>query len=291
MIITIVGPTAVGKTKLSIALAKRYDAQIISGDSMQIYKKMDIATAKVTEQEKNGITHHMLDIKDVNDDYSVYDYQKDARKILNGLLSKNKNVIIVGGTGLYIKSLLYNYEFSKVGKKQDFSNYSNQELYNMVLKIDTNTNIHINNRQRLESYLNNHFDSKKIVSDKLLYDTVFIGLTRPRQELYDAINHRVDEMINNGLLQEAKYFYDNNINSKAIKTAIGYKELYLYFNGEISLDDATELIKKRSRNYAKRQYTWFNNQMSVKWFNIDIDNFNNTIDNVIRYIEKEDNNE
>lgn len=285
MIIAVVGPTGVGKTKMSIELAKKYNAEVISCDSMQIYKKMDIGTAKVTKEEMSGVIHHMIDIKDVSEDYSVFDYQKDARKILDKLLANNKNVIIVGGTGLYLKALLYNYEFKENNNKQDFSSYTNEKLYNMVKKIDNDTKIHVNNRQRLESFLNNHSSNDKIISNEMLYDAKIIGLTRPREELYDAINKRVDEMVKSGLINEAKYFYDNKINSKAIKTAIAYKELYLYFDGEITLDEAVNLIKQRSRNYAKRQYTWFNNQMDVKWFNINVNNFEQTINDVINYIE------
>ena len=287
MIIAVVGPTGVGKTKMSVALAKKYNAEIISCDSMQIYKKMDIGTAKVTEEEKEGIRHYMIDIKDVKDDYSVYDYQKDARKILDNLLKKGKNVIIVGGTGLYLKALLYNYEFKENNTYKDYSNYSNDELYKMVKEIDKDTKIHVNNRQRLESYLNNHKENDKVVSDKMIYNALIIGLTRKRDELYNTINKRVDDMIDLGLEDEARYFYDNNINSKAIKTAIAYKELYEYFKGNITKEEAINLIKQRSRNYAKRQYTWFNHQLPVKWFNIDTNNFNNTINDVINYIEKE----
>ena len=289
MIIAIVGPTGVGKTNLSIELAKRYNAEIISCDSMQIYKKMNIGTAKITKNEMQNIKHHLIDIKDVSEDYSVFDYQKDARLILNKLLKENKNVVIVGGTGLYLKALLYNYDFKlNNNERKDFSSYTNEELYNMVLKIDKNTKIHINNRQRLESYLNNHNypQNKKEVESKMIYNAKIIGLTRPREELYDTINKRVDYMIKNGLEEEARYFYDNNILSKAIKTAIAYKELYMYFDKKISRNDAIELIKQRSRHYAKRQYTWFNNQMNVKWFNIDINNFDNTIREVEDYIEK-----
>lgn len=285
MILAIVGPTGVGKTKLSINLAKKYNADIISCDSMQIYRKMDIGTSKVTEAEKENVKHYMLDIRDANEEYSVYDYQKEARKILNDKLKNNKNVIIVGGTGLYLKALLYNYEFTENNNpRKDFSKYTNEELYNMVLKIDKETKIHVNNRQRLESFLNNH-DKKYKVSNKMLYDAKIIGLTRPRDELYDAINKRVDKMMEEGLEKEARYFYDNNINSKAINTAIAYKELYLYFDKKISKTDAIELIKQRSRNYAKRQYTFFNHQLNVKWFNCDVDNFDNTINEVIDYIE------
>lgn len=285
MIIAVVGPTGVGKTKMSVALAKRYNAEIISCDSMQIYRNMDIGTAKITEKEKCGIKHHLIDLKDVNEDYSVYDYQKDARQVLNKLIKENKNVIIVGGTGLYLKALLYNYEFKENGNRKDFSSYTNKELYDMVLSINKDTKIHVNNRQRLESFLNNHTDNDIRVSNKMLYNAKIVGLTRPRDELYDTINNRVDVMFNDGLLKEAKYFYDKNINSKAINTAIAYKELFMYFDGKISLEEARELIKKRSRNYAKRQYTWFNNQMNVKWFNADLNNFDDTINEVVSYIE------
>lgn len=285
MIIAIVGPTGVGKTKMSISLAKKYNAEIISVDSMQIYKKMNIGTSKVTKEEMDGIVHHMIDIKNPEEDYSVFDYQKDARGVLDKLISEGKNVIIVGGTGLYLKALLYNYEFKENNNRKDFSGYTNEELYDMVKNIDKVSKIHVNNRQRLESFLNNHENNDKIVSDKCIYDAKIIGLTTNRDSLYEAINDRVDKMVSDGLIDEARYFYDNNINSKAIKTAIGYKELYLYFNNKISLDDAIELIKKKSRNYAKRQYTWFNNQMNVKWFNIDKNDFDNTIKSVVSYIE------
>ncbi len=285
MIIAIVGPTGVGKTKMSISLAKKYNAEIISVDSMQIYKKMNIGTSKVTKEEMDGIVHHMIDIKNPEEDYSVFDYQKDARGVLDKLISEGKNVIIVGGTGLYLKALLYNYEFKENNNRKDFSGYTNEELYDMVKNIDKVSKIHVNNRQRLESFLNNHENNDKIVSDKCIYDAKIIGLTTNRDSLYEAINDRVDKMVSDGLIDEARYFYDNNINSKAIKTAIGYKELYLYFDNKISLDDAIELIKKKSRNYAKRQYTWFNNQMNVKWFNIDKNDFDNTIKSVVSYIE------
>ena len=225
MIIAIVGPTGVGKTRLSVSLAKRYNAEIISCDSMQIYKKMDIGTAKVTSLEKEGIPHHMIDIKDVNEDYSVYDYQKDARRIMDNLIKNGKNIIIVGGTGLYLKALLYNYEFKENdGIRNDYSSYTNKELYGMVKKLDNDTKIHVNNRQRLESYLNNHGDgNSNKASNKMIYDAKIIGLTRPRDELYDAINKRVDKMMEEGLEEEARYFYDRKIFSKAINTAIAYK--------------------------------------------------------------------
>ena len=281
MILCIVGPTGVGKTKLSIELAKKYNAIIINADSMQVYKELNIGTAKITEEEKEGIKHYLLDIKDVNEMYTVYDYQKDLRNILDN--NKNKNIIIVGGTGLYIKAGLYNYVFEEEDNKNNmYDNLTNEELYKLVLEKDKNSDIHINNRKRMIRFLNRNESIKD--KDKLLYDVKFIGLTTDRDTLYDRINKRVDIMIKDGLLNEVKSLYDRNIRSKAIMTGIGYKELYLYYDGEISLDEAIELIKKRSRHYAKRQYTWFNNQMNVKWFDVDFNNFDNTIKEVEEYI-------
>lgn len=288
-LIVIVGPTGVGKTKLSIELAKKFNGEIINADSTQVYKNMDIATAKVTEEEKEGMKHYLLDIKDITDDYSVCDFQKDARECIDNILSKNKVPIIVGGTGLYIKALLYDYKFDNNNEKHDYSNLSNEEIYNKLISINPNSKIHKNNRKRIERTLDIFENTGKIVeeedkTDKLLYDSFIIGLTTDRENLYKRINKRVDEMINNGLLEEAKNIYDTNIRTKAVLTPIGYKELFDYFDGNKSLEECIELIKLRSRRYAKRQYTWFNNQMNVKWFDVDYDNFNNTINKVYKYI-------
>lgn len=282
MIICIVGPTGIGKTKLSIELAKKYNAIIINGDSMQVYKELNIGTAKIKEEEKEGIEHLLFDIKDPNEMYTVYDYQKDVRQLLNKY--KDKNIIIVGGTGLYIKAALYDYIFEEEEKNEQFDNLTNKELYDLVLKKDKNSDIHINNRKRMIRFLNrsNTINNK----NKLLYNVKFIGLTTDRNILYERINNRVDKMFDEGLLEEVKSLYDKNINSKAVMTGIGYKEIYDYLNGNISLKDAKDLIKQRSRKYAKRQYTWFNNQMNIKWFKVDFDNFKNTIENVINYLEK-----
>ncbi len=288
MIIVITGPTAVGKTKLSIELAKKYSAEIINSDSVQVYRKMDIASAKVTEKEKKGVIHHLIDIKDYNEDYTVYDYQIDGRKIINRLKSENKNIIIVGGTGLYIKALLYDYRFNKEEKENKYENLSTYELYEKIKKIDNNTKVDKNNKRRLvRELINLENDVENKNGDNLLYDDVyFIGLTTNRKLLYDKINNRVDMMIKSGLLEEAKYFYSKDKNAKSLKTVIGYKELFKYFDKEISLEEAINLIKKNSRHYAKRQYTWFNNKMNLKWFQTDYNNFENTIKSVIEYIEK-----
>lgn len=283
MILVVVGPTGVGKTKLSVELAKKYNAIVVNGDSMQVYKGLDIGTAKVTEEEKCGIDHFLFDVVSVEDMYTVFDYQRDLRKVLE--LYKDRNIVIVGGTGLYIKAGLYNYEFSEEDNNTNtYDEYSNEELLEMVKKLDSETLIHVNNRKRLIRRLNKKIEGND--KNTLLYDAKFIGLTTDRDTLYERINKRVDVMVENGLLDEVKSFYDQNIRSKAIMTGIGYKELYEYFDGNISLDEALDLIKQRSRKYAKRQYTWFNNQMDVKWFDVDFNDFNNTINDVINYIDE-----
>ena len=290
-VIVITGPTGVGKTKLSIALAKTLNGEIINADSTQVYKDLDIATAKIKQQDMLGIKHHLLSIKDIDEDYSVYDYQKDAREIIDKLLLENKTPILVGGTGLYIKAALYDYKFKDEENKTSFMDLTDEELYNEVVKLDPYNAIHPNNRRRLQRALaymqeNNKPYSQKPKTDKLLYDTIFIGLTTKRDNLYNMINKRVDTMLAEGLLQEVRKIYDNKIFSKAVMTPIGYKELFPYFDGSKTLDECLDLIKKRSRNYAKRQYTWFKNQMDIKWFDVDYDNFDNTINEVISYLKK-----
>ena len=281
MIIAVVGPTGVGKTKLSVELAKHYHGIIINCDAMQVYKGMDIGTAKITEKEKENIPHYLFDIKNVLENSTVYDYQVDARKILEE--NQDKNIIFVGGTGLYLKAALYSYEFSKEEKEiNNYDELSNEELYALALKKDPHMDIHVNNRKRLVRFLNK--EEINIPPSKPLYNVIYIGLTCNRDVLYERINKRVDEMFEQGLLEEVKDFYDAHIYSKALKTAIGYKELYSYFDGDITLEEASELIKKRSRNYAKRQYTWFNNQMNIKWFDVNFKDFNKTVEEVIKYI-------
>ena len=290
-VIVILGPTGVGKTKLSIELAKKIDGEIINADSTQIFRGLDIATAKIKEDEKEKIPHYLFDIKDIKEDYSVYDYQKDCRDKIKEIIGKNKTPILVGGTGLYIKAALYNYEFMKESTNITFDEYSNKQLYDMLKKIDPKTSIHENNRKRIIRALNyyqnnNELLSKKEKSNSLLYNAIFIGLTTDRSTLYDRINKRVDIMVENGLLEEAKELYDSNIRTKAVMTPIGYKELFEYFEGKLDLNSAIELIKLRSRRYAKRQYTWNRHQFDINWFNVDFDNFNNTEDEIINFLNK-----
>lgn len=291
MIIVITGPTAVGKTKMAIELAHNFNGEIINADSTQIFKKLDIATAKVTDEEKENVIHHLIDIKNIDEDYTVYDYQRDCRNKIKEILDKNKTPILVGGTGLYIKAALYDYKFEEEKIKNNYVNITNEELYNKLICIDPNTEIHINNRKRVIRALNYYDNNKETISSKeqatkLLYDVKIIGLTTSRDILYDKINKRVDKMLNNGLLKEAETIYDSNIRTKAVMTPIGYKELFDYFDNKCTLEESIELIKQRSRRYAKKQYTWFNHQISLKWFEVDFNNFNNTVNEVIKYIEE-----
>ncbi len=288
MVIVITGPTAVGKTELSLFLAEKLNGEIINADSTQIYKGIDIATNK--EKNLRGIVHHLYDEKDFQTDYTVFDYQKDARRIIDDILKRGKTPIMVGGTGLYINAALYDYKFEDKDH-EEYEGISNDELYKMLLEVDPDTTIHLNNRVRVISALNYYKANGKPYSQKakdevLLYDALFIGLTADRDILYYKINKRVDKMVEEGLLKEAKELYDLKIRTKAIMTPIGPKELFDYFDGKVSLEDAIELIKSKSRKYAKRQYTWFNNQMNLKWFKTDFECFENTENEVLEYINK-----
>ena len=287
MVIVITGPTATGKSELGIYLAKRLNGEIINCDSTQIYKGMDIATNKIKDTE--GIVHHLLGEKELSEDYTVFDFQKDSRVLINDIIKRGKTPILVGGTGLYIKASLYDYKFED-RLNEEYAGISNDELYNMLLKVDPNTDIHKNNRKRVISAINYYKANNKPYSlkertDKLLYDTIFVGLTADRDILYEKINKRVDKMIDEGLMEEAYDLYKSGIRSKAIMTPIGPKELFKYFDGNISLEEAIELIKSKSRKYAKRQYTWFNNQMNLKWFNVNYNNFQITCEEVLKYIK------
>ncbi len=287
-VIVILGPTGVGKTKMSIELAKRLDGEIVNADSMQFYKDLNIGTAKIKEEEKENIPHHLFDIKEVSDDYSIFDYQKDGRKIIGDIFNRKKMPIIVGGTGLYIKALLYDYKLSYEKENNTYDELTTEELYNKLLKLDKNIIIDKNNRRRviraINYYLENGTSINDNKTDKLLYNAVFIGLTTDRELLYDIINKRVDKMLSEGLLEEVKYFCDRKIYTKPLINGIGYKELYKYFAKEETLEEAVNKIKQNSRRYAKRQYTFFNNQLPVIWFDVNFNNFGKTVDEVYKYI-------
>ena len=287
MIITIVGPTGVGKSKLSIELAKKYNAVIINADQVQMYKYFNIGTAKTTEKEMDGIKHFLIDFLEPEIEYTIYNFQKEGRKLLDKFIKENKNVVIVGGSGLYIKALLYDYELLQEDKNNDLNleKYTNKELKSKVDKIYKDNNIHVNNRKRLIRFLEKYHNTGKVNdknNNKLLYNCIFIGLYTSREKLYNIINNRVEDMFKNGLLEEAK----NLKKHKKSNEIIGYKELNMYFSNKISLEEAKEKIKQNSRRYAKRQYTWFKNQMDIKWFNVDYENFNNTVLEVEDYIKE-----
>ena len=287
-IIVITGPTAVGKTKLSIEIAKKYNGEIINADAVQVYKGLDIGSAKVTKEEKENIVHHLFDIKEVDEEYTIFHYQQDCRKVIEDIQKRGKTPIMIGGTGLYIKAALYDYKLSNEKENKTYDDLTTQEIYNELIKLDKDIIIDKNNRRRLIRALNYYKENNKSINnnktDKLLYDALFIGLTTDRNLLYEKINSRVDVMIKEGLLEEVGAFYKKNIRTKPLLNAIGYKEIYKYFDGEYTLDEALDKIKQNSRHYAKRQYTFFNHQLPVVWFETDYDNFNNTIKKVSDYI-------
>lgn len=288
-IIVIVGPTGVGKTKCSIELAKSLDAEIINGDSVAIYKGLDIGSAKPTKEEQENIPHHLIDIKEVDEDYTVFEYQKDCREKIKEINSRNKRVIIVGGTGLYMKAALYNYQFSEGTTYKDYKEYSNEELLAKIKKQYTGVLPELNNRKRLVRLLNKLENKETITNkkDECLYPLKVIGLTTNRDTLYERINKRVDCMIENGLLKEIESMKEKYNNSRILNSGIGYKEFYDYLFHDKKLADVIEEIKKDSRHFAKRQYTFFNHQFNTHWIEVDFNNFSNTIKEVEEYIKED----
>lgn len=281
-IIVIVGPTGVGKTKLSVELAKRLDAEIINGDSVSIYKKLNIGSAKPTMDEREGIVHHLMDIKDVTEDYTVFDYQRDVRKLIEEISSRGKRIIIVGGTGLYIKAALYNYQFTEGTTYQEYEDLSNDEILEKIKTYSVEKLPEVQNRKRLVRLLNKLENEEQITYDKdeCLYPIHVIGLTCDRELLYNRINQRVEIMLQNGLLDEIESLKDYYPSSRILNSGIGYKEFSDYlFHGK-SLEEVVEEIKLNSRRYAKRQYTFFRNQFDTKWYSVDFEHFENTIDEI-----------
>lgn len=282
-VIAIVGPTAVGKTSLSIELAKQFNGEIISGDSMQVYRGLDIGTAKVTAEEMEGIPHHLIDVRDLDESYSAADFQKAARKAIQEISDRGKLPIIVGGTGLYIQSLLWDYKLGNEGELEDDSLRAKYEAFaeengNLALweKLQLTDplaaeKIHCNNRKKmiraLEVFeLTGHSILEPKEQPKELYDSFLIGLNTDRSILYQRINQRVDLMVEQGLLAEAKNLAKNPTVQAA--QGIGYKEFFPYLSGGSSLEAALEEVKLHSRRYAKRQLTWFRNRMSVRWYDL-----------------------
>ena len=289
-IIVIVGPTGVGKTKLSIELAKKLDAEIINGDSVAIYKELNIGSAKPTTQEMDGVVHHLIDVCDVTDNYSVFDYQKDVRKLIDEINSRGKRIIIVGGTGLYIKAALYDYQFTDGTTYNMYEDLTNEEILDKISNYDLylSSRLEVNNRQRLVRLLNKLENNEEITNnkDKLLYPIKVIGLTTDRDYLYERINQRVDKMLEDGLLDEISSLKTKYNNSRILNSGIGYKEFYDYLYNNKDLDEVIDNIKQDSRRFAKRQYTFFNHQFSTKWFEVNFEDFSKTINEVYDYIKK-----
>ncbi|MCM3667803.1 tRNA (adenosine(37)-N6)-dimethylallyltransferase MiaA [Mesobacillus maritimus] len=282
-LLVLIGPTAVGKTKLSIQLAKQFNGEIISGDSMQIYKGMDIGTAKITPEEMEDIPHHLIDIRNPEDPFSVAEFQELVRGKITEITARGKLPMIVGGTGLYIQSILFDYQFTEAASDSEFrqelervaEEKGNEELHNRLREVDPNSaeRIHPNNVRRVIRALEIHHCTGKTMTayqaeqqPELLYETCLLGLTMDREWLYERINKRVDIMMDQGLVEEVKELYDKGLRDCQSIQAIGYKELYDYFDGKVSLEEAIENLKQNSRRYAKRQLTWFRNKMEVKWF-------------------------
>ena len=296
-VIVVIGPTSVGKTKMGVALAKKLNGEVISGDSMQVYRQMDIGTAKVTIEEMEGVTHHCIDILDPKDQYSVHDFQQTVRKQITEITNRGHVPIIVGGTGLYIKAALYDYTFSEMENNHDeinkkYRDYTNEQLYDHLKQIDEESAkiLHFNNRRRvlraIEIYEQTGQKKSEMINEQehiCLYDAYFVGLTLPRELLYERINLRVDLMMKNGLQGEMESLIKQGLTreNQSMK-AIGYKEWFDYYDHQIDLNDVLELIKKHSRQYAKRQYTWFKNQFDVHWYDVCLENFSKTIEEVSR---------
>lgn len=285
-LIILTGPTAVGKTDLSIQLAKAVDAEIVSADSMQIYKYMDIGSAKVTEEEMQGVKHYLVDEIEPDMPFSVSEYKRMAEEYIDEISSRGKNVIVTGGTGLYLNSLIYDMDFGKSDANQELREELNKELeengpaymYEKLVSLDKEAaeRIHPNNTKRVIRAIEVAMSGEKMndFSKDLRYNKkyrpIVIVLNRDRQALYDRINLRVDIMLKNGLIEEVKGLLEKGYTKDMISMqGIGYKEIIKYFDGEYTLDEAIEIIKRDSRRYAKRQLTWFRRYEDAKWFEID----------------------
>ncbi|MBQ7993272.1 MAG: tRNA (adenosine(37)-N6)-dimethylallyltransferase MiaA [Solobacterium sp.] len=277
-VLVIAGPTAVGKTSFSIKAAKALDAEIISGDSIQVYRGFDIGSGKVTEEEKEGIVHHLIDIMDPKEPYSAADFQKMARKIID---ENEKMTIICGGTGLYLKSCLYDYTFNEESgsfASGHFEKMTNEELYAKLLETDPvqAQKIHPNNRRRLMRSLTiaertgrSQSEIEAEQTHEMIYDAFIAGCTMDREALYERINLRVEMMFEAGLEKEVASLLEQgcSFDDPAMK-GIGYKEWKDYFLGNSTAEEVKAEIQKHSRQFAKRQYTWLNHQMPVHWFDV-----------------------
>ena len=289
-IIVIIGPTGVGKTKLSIELAQKLNAEIINGDSVAVYKRLNIGSAKPTLEEQQAVPHHLIDIESPEEEYSVYDYQQDVRKKIAEITGRGKRVIIVGGTGLYIKAALYNYVFTKGTTNNNYDELTNEEILEKIREYDKRITIHPNNRKRLVRTLNKYENKEEITTekDKCLYPVYIVGLTAPRDIVYDRINKRVEKMVEEGLVDEVVSLKDAYQNSRVLSSAIGYKEFIPYLFEDECLEDVIKRIQLDSRHYAKRQYTFFNHQFEAHWYDVNFDDFNQMIEAIYKDIKKQE---
>lgn len=269
-IIAVVGPTAVGKTALGIELAKRFNGEIISGDSQQVYRHLDIGTAKATLEEQAEAPHHLIDVREVDEAYSAYDFVKEASATIEDITSRGKLPIIVGGTGLYLQSLLEGYHLGGqvnqeevLAYRQELEQLADAVLFDKIAEQDIE--IPELNRRRAIRALELATFGQDLENKETPYDALLIGLNDDRQVLYERINHRVDVMVEKGLLDEAKWLYDNHRDVQAAR-AIGYKELFPYFAGQASLEESVDKLKQNTRRFAKRQLTWFRNRMAVSFY-------------------------
>ena len=278
MIYVIMGPTCSGKTELANYLMDKLNCDAINFDAFQIYKDMDIGTAKLSKDDPHYSRHHLLDIRTPEEQFSVMEYQQLARATLDELLKKNKDVIFVGGTGLYVRAALYDYVFKEEEKAydDDLEQYSNEELFEMLKNLDEDASntIHVNNRKRLLRAISliRHADKKKseIISEQkhepIYQDVRFIFISPNREDLYKHIDERVEQMMKLGLVDEVKNLLNKYNLSLTAKQGIGYKEVIQYLNNEISYEECVALIQKRTRNYAKRQVTFFKNQFKYELY-------------------------
>ncbi|WP_340373248.1 tRNA (adenosine(37)-N6)-dimethylallyltransferase MiaA [Peribacillus sp. FSL E2-0218] len=301
-LLVIIGPTAVGKTKMSIEMAKLFNGEIISGDSMQVYKGMDIGTAKIKMEEMEGVPHYLLDIKEPDEPFSAAEFQEHANACIEDIHGRGKLPIIVGGTGLYIQSVIYDYQFSEApsdleyreGLEKQIRESGIDPVFDQLRKVDPESakRIHPNNVRRVIRALEIFHCTGKTMSEQLddqptelKYETCIIGLTMEREKLYQRIDQRVDGMVDEGLIHEVQSFYDQGLKDCQSIQAIGYKEIYDYFDGRASVDEAVETLKQNSRRYAKRQLTWFRNKMDVIWFNMtDLEGFPKKIHEISGFI-------
>ena len=295
-VIVICGPTATGKTKYSIEVAKKYNGEIVSCDSMQLYKYMNIGSAKPTTNELNEVKHHLVDFVHPSEEFSVSIYSNLARKAISDILSRGKTPIISGGTGLYLNSILYEMDFSSKDKDQELRNSllekDNLTLYEMLKEIDLDSanRIHPNNKKKIIRAIecSGLKDFKALNIKNPSIDPILICLTRNRDELYKRIDSRVDDMVSLGLFDEVKSLLDMGLKYEDISMkGIGYKEIIEYFNGNYSKEEAIDLIKKNTRHYAKRQITWFKRYEDMNWINIsDFKTENDVLSAIFEIIDK-----